>query len=74
MTVQFEGSGYVASDFTATNLFARDGGRLLITVGTKNIVVINNAYDANGLSLTIVIQYGSSGSFTSLDTSLWSGL
>ena len=72
MTVQFDGSGYVASDFISNGVFARDGRNLVITLETKNIVTINDAYNANSLAFTIVIQYGESGSFTSLDALRWS--
>ena len=68
-------SNYSSMDFDGNGVFTRDVNNLVITVeGGKNTITINDAYITSGLRFTIIIRYGQSGSYTTLDTSLWSNL
>ena len=76
LTVTFLGvSNYSSADFDGNGVFTRNGNNLVITVeDDKNTIIINDAYTTSGLSFTIIIRYGASGSYTTLATTLWSDL
>ena len=76
LTVTFSGaSNYSSADFDGNGVFTRNGNNLEITVeDDKNTIMINDAYTTSGLSFTIIIRHGNSGSYATLLTSLWSGL